>query len=238
MTMRNICSLILLLIVILLPVFAGVEVSDSKILTAYKYTTSSIFATDPTLESNFRVLDVDSIERESSYNFLFDDSDISRSSSDINYKKVFATYIIHGNLKSTFDISFTFTPLTMEQESVNKYYPYTITIVPAKTRLDNTNWPTVIDHAYNGTTYRFSYSEGSTDLSERTINVNTSSSANLTISYIPTITVSPSNCPPYNIIDSWIRYGTIAITLPSDISEETAPPGTYTATMTIQIGGE
>ena len=94
------------------------------------------------------------------------------------------------------------------------------------------------DHMYsNGRTYRFKYEENiSTNPTSGSIAVSNTNKS-IVVSYTPSITITPTlpNKAKYNIIDTWTRHGTIAITLNSNVPANTAPSGTYQATMTIKV---
>ncbi|MBR1918713.1 MAG: hypothetical protein IJ831_03740 [Spirochaetales bacterium] len=223
-------STVIIFLVTLLPVsvFAETLAFSENILRAYKYTTSDIFDPDAKVEASFRLIDISDNQRNYGSEFIFDDSDVGN-------KNVFATYIVNGNVKNRVDIKFTFEPLSASDGVNTYYYPYDIEIVPERSQLDNVYWPAFADHHKDGNKYRFSYSES--NLTTQTVSVPASNtSKTITISYNPTISVSPNlNSSNYKIIDTWTRHGTIAITLRSNVSDESAPSGTYVANMTVTI---
>lgn len=228
--MKYVFSIIIILLIALLPLFATVQTiySSDNILRAYKYTTSDIFDSSAVVEANFRLIDESNNQRNYGTEFVFDDTDIGS-------KKIFATYIVNGNVKNRVDLKFTFTPFSASDGTNTYYYPYGIEIVPERTQLDNVYWTTYADHYLNGKKYRFTYSESA--LSTQTVSIPASNTnKTITVSYNPTVSVSPNlNSNKYKIIDTWTRHGSIAITLKSNVPDGSAPSGTYVANMTVTI---
>lgn len=207
--MKKLLTTVIVLIMLSYIVYATTEVKDTikRNISAYRYNIDDIFSTNTNPTTHFEVQD-------KALNPIFVGADITIPQTATVSETLLFNYSFSGNENGKHTIYFQFYPLMAEQSSTALPYKIKIQTTTATIgNIDFSNGNTVqLGHSYtnNDTTYVFNYTNIATV--DAPIDVD-SSYKEIKVKY-ELKTVTSDGTPNFNVVDHWVRKGSVYISIP------------------------